>query len=465
MSFITTFRFIHDEIGLSTLRSAGYDVYAIILVRMIRLIGFGSTSLILALYLKQLVSDESYIGYFMTLTFLGDLISSFYFSLITDQVGRKKILVLCSVLMVITGVVFGILENYYVLCTVAFLGIMTPSGGEVGPFRTIEQSAIAKLCQFNKDRSDIYSWYTFLGMFCGAIGSAFAGVIIDLTKNKLEYTELDSYKAVFWVYAGLGVISTILCLTISPAIEPTKVLSNNGIDATPSSATEATRLIENETEDEIVDSTRTVTTPKKSFFTFLPQHLSTSTYIIIVKICFLFGLDSFASSLTPLSWQSFYFKHKFDISSSFLGSVFFTTGLISGITSLASTSMTKRLGAVITMAATHLPASFLLTMIPIPLTMQVTLAILILRSSIQSMDVAPKHVFLAALVPDEDRTAVFGFVNVVKTLAQIIGPSIVGVMTKNGLQWLTFIIAGSLKIVYDLGVLFTFMTYNRHSEH
>ena len=60
------------------------------------------------------------------------------------------------------------------------------------------------------------------------------------------------------------------------------------------------------------------------------------------------------------------------------------------------------------------------------------MGILVVRACTQTMDVAPKHVFLATLVSDSDRTAVFGFVNVVKTLAQVVGPSIVGVITQRG---------------------------------
>lgn len=121
--------FLIDEIGLYTLSNAGTDVYIIILLRMIRLIGFGATSLILALFLKSLGIPEQYIGLFMTLTFIGDLVSSFLLSIITDQIGRKKMLLACSVLMTLTGAVFGSFENYYVLVITAILGILTPSGG------------------------------------------------------------------------------------------------------------------------------------------------------------------------------------------------------------------------------------------------------------------------------------------------------------------------------------------------
>ena len=67
------------------------------------------------------------------------------------------------------------------------------------------------------------------------------------------------------------------------------------------------------------------------------------------------------------------------------------------------------------------------------------MGILVVRACTQTMDVAPKHVFLATLVSDSDRTAVFGFVNVVKTLAQVVGPSIVGVITQRGAQWISIV--------------------------
>ncbi|KAI5958037.1 hypothetical protein KGF57_002845 [Candida theae] len=464
MSVSSWLSFVSSEIGLSTLFNSSWDVYIIIALRMIRLIGFGSTSLILALYLKTLGIDESYIGFFMTLTFVGDLTTSFLLSLVTDQIGRKRVLVLCSVLMLATGVVFTTLDNYYLLLVTAVIGILTPSGGEVGPFRTIEQSSIASLCN-QTERSDIYAWYTFLGSFCAAFGSFVAGSIIDLTRREWGFNEIESYKSVFGLYCVLSLIGVILSLFISSAIEPKKIVARDeegavegdaaGTESSSASASETTQLL---------GQPKPKPKPKGTFFNLLP-HLSPDVYLTVLKISLLFGLDSFASSLTPLSWTSYYIKQKFGIPSSYLGSVFFITGFISGATSLGSTSMTKRLGPVVTMVATHLPASILLAVLPFPNSFKVTLTILVLRASVQTMDVAPKHVFLAATVPDDDRTAVFGFVNVVKTLAQIVGPSIVGVLTEKGLQWVTFTVGGSLKVVYDLGVLFTFLTLNKNGAY
>lgn len=443
--------FITDEIGLRTLLKARCDVYILILLRMLRLVGFGATSLILVLFLKSIGIAEQFIGLFMTLTFIGDLVSSFLLYMITDQIGRKKIMILCCLLMAITGVVFALSENYYFLVITAILGVLTPSGGEVGPFRTIEQSSIASLVP-HEERSDIYAWDTFLGTFCSAIGSIFAGTLIDFVQGNFGFSVAQSYKCVFWAYSFLAVICVILCLFITNDIEVKP--EEDSID---DDASETTRLITQPEE-------ATTTTKKKRNFTLLPP-LTPDTYLIVLKLSLLFGLDSFASSLTPLSWISYFIKNKFDVPSSYLGSVFFTTGFISGFSALGSTPLTKRFGAVVTMVFTHLPASILLALVPVPSSFKVTLIILIIRSCTQTMDVAPKHVFLATLVPDSQRTAVFGFVNVIKTLSQVVGPSIVGVITQHGAQWITFVIAGSLKATYDIGILITFLTYNRHRVH
>lgn len=442
-------RFVAEEIGLFTLVQSNSDVFLIILLRMMRLLGFGATSLILVLYLKELQMLEQAIGFFMTLTFVGDLVSSFLLAIAADVMGRRFTLVLSLVIMTVTGLVFSHFENYYLLAAVAVIGILTPGGGEVGPFRSIEQSAIASLAD-GPQRSDVYAWYTFLGTFCAALGSVLCGSLVAYT-NEHGYSLLESYKTAFLAYSGLSLASVVLSLAISSRIELLEEQKR------PHETSETTRLIESTPQDE--------QQPKKKFkFQFLPA-LDSSVYAIVWKLSILFALDSFASSFVSNSWQTYFIEQKFKVSPAFLGSVFFTTGIVSGVMSLLGTTLTKRLGAVVTMVATHLPASILLALVPFPSSLKITLAILVVRASTQTMDVAPKHVFLAALIPAKDRTAVFGWVNVVKTLAQVIGPTVTGGLTNRGLQWLTFVIAGSLKATYDVGILATFLAYNRHSGH
>jgi MFS family permease len=72
------------------------------------------------------------------------------------------------------------------------------------------------------------------------------------------------------------------------------------------------------------------------------------------------------------------------------------------------------------------------------------------------MDVAPRSAFLAAAVLPEERTAIMGAINVVKTSAQSLGPLITGVLAEKGMFWVAFVAAGTLKACYDFGMLAMF---------
>ncbi|CAG86539.1 DEHA2C17600p [Debaryomyces hansenii CBS767] len=462
--------FFAEEIGLKTLAKSNKDVFIIILLRMLRLTGFGATSLILVLYLKQIGFKEQFIGMFMTVTFIGDLVTSFLLAIAADIIGRKNVLIFSSIAMTLTGICFVLFENPFLLTAIAALGILTPYGGEVGPFRSIEQSSLASLAP-PEQRSDIYAWYTFLGTFCAAVGSIVCGTLVDYMNTHLDYSLAASYKIAFLGYSVLSFLTIILSYFISIRVEWTsdeQAKKDQSSNQAGTGQDETSQLLGPESspqpQDQQGDREQDQTKPKESTFKFLPT-LNKSILVIVIKLSLLFALDSFASSLISTSWISYYIKEKFDASASYLGSVFFITGIISSFTSLLSTSLTKRLGPVVTMVVTHLPSSILLALVPFPTSLKFTMAILILRASTQSMDVAPKHVFLATLVPSSDRTAVFGWVNVVKTLAQVIGPTITGFFTVYNIQWICFVIAGSLKVTYDVGILATFLSYNRHTNH
>lgn len=468
-------KFISEEIGLVTLLTSSRDAHLIILLRMIRLIGFGGTSVILVLYLREAKFDEQLIGLFMTLTFIGDLVTSFVLSLSADKCGRKSVLIFSSAVMLLTGACFVFFENHALLTAVAVVGILTPSGGEVGPFRSIEQSSIASLAESGQ-RSDLYAWYQFLGSFSAALGAIMWGQIVDYANYKLEYSLLDSYRVAFLAYCVIALITLIMSFCFSERIEWSSEVTKASIDNGENRPMETQPLLAEQGNKDVVspDSTGastpasnsetqplTLKQEKKSLIHRLFPTLHPSTYTLVLKLSMLFALDAFGSSLVSNSWQSYYIKQKFHISPTSLGSVFFITGIVSSITSLLSTSLTKRLGPIVTMVATHLPASLMIALIPAAKSMTITMSILVFRASTQSMDVAPKHVFLASLVPSETRTAVFGWVNVVKTAAQAVGPTLVGYLTHAGMQWLAFVIGGALKSVYDLGILAYFLAFNR----
>jgi len=159
------------------------------------------------------------------------------------------------------------------------------------------------------------------------------------------------------------------------------------------------------------------------------------------------------------SWISFFFHIKFDLAEGKLGSIFFVTSIIAAFSMLIASSLAKRIGNIQTMVFTHLPSSIFLTLIPVPHTPQFAILFLVLRSCTQSMDTAPRSAFLASVVRPNERTAVLGVTNVVKSIAQSIGPLITGIFAGRDLFWLSFVVAGSLKVTYDLGILATFVRH------
>lgn len=81
------------------------------------------------------------------------------------------------------------------------------------------------------------------------------------------------------------------------------------------------------------------------------------------------------------------------------------------------------------------------------------------------MDVAPRSAFLAAIVQPQERTAMMGLINVVKTTSQSLGPFITGALADQKLFWVSFICAGSLKACYDLGMLALFKNHERERKN
>jgi MFS family permease len=116
------------------------------------------------------------------------------------------------------------------------------------------------------------------------------------------------------------------------------------------------------------------------------------------------------------------------------------------------------------MVFTHLPSAIFLALIPIPAQVHWSLVFLVLRACTQSMDTAPRAAFLAAIIPPSDRTAILGIMNIVRGWGFSIGPLITGVLADSSLFWLAFVCAGSLKAVYDLGLLAMFKNHERDRE-
>ncbi|KAJ9300262.1 hypothetical protein DTO271G3_2379 [Paecilomyces variotii] len=438
---------VTDELGLASVWQSSRDVKLLCLQRFVRLFAYGGSTLILVSYLSALNISEDRVGLFMTLTLAGDVVISFFLTLYADKMGRKTVLALGSALMASSGVIFALFSDYWILLAAAVFGVISPSGNEIGPFRAVEESTLAHLTP-HEILSDIFAWYSLIGTAGTALGMITSGWIINWLQVSKEWDFISAARAIFYIYAIIGGIKFILSLALTSKVEAEK---KNKKPQRPQDQQQAP----NETEPllgEAADEAPVQPQRKMPFLASLDKQLAS----LFVQLAVLFALDAFASGLAPLSWVTYFFKKKFDIPEGKLGSIFFTTSIISAASMLVASSIAKRIGNVKTMAFTHLPSAVCLAMIPIPSSLPLALTFLILRSCTQSMDVAPRSAFLASVLPSDKRTAIMGAINVVKTCAQSLGPFLTGILASLNLFWVSFVLAGSLKAIYDVGILISF---------
>lgn len=437
-----------EEIGLVSLYSSPRDTKLIILQRFVRLFAYGAATLILVSYLSTLGISDARIGLFMTLTLAGDVVISFFLTLITDSIGRRFMLALGAGLMATSGVIFGLFGNYWILLAAAVFGVISPSGNEVGPFKAIEESTLAHLSSADETPA-IFAWYSLIGSLGIAGGMMTCGWVVQTLQSKKDLGYVGAYKVIFFAYAVIGLVKLALAISLSKNCE----LESNLKQAEDSE--EAPLL-----SDQNANATAK---PKKTRKPLL-QPISKESRNIFMILAILFALDNLGSSIAPLAWITNYFKRKFNLKESYLGSLFFTTSIIQALSVLVAASLAKRLGNVKTMVFTHLPSSIALALLGIPNSAPLAIALLIFRASTQSMDTAPRSAFLAAILLPNERTSIMGAINVVRTGAQSIGPIITGILVENNLFWVAFLIAGSMKAVYDLSILGVFANYQREER-
>src|SRR5574339_930536 len=142
--------------------------------RMIRMFCYGLLSVILALYLAELGLREAQIGLLFTLTLAGDAAISLWLTTSADRWGRKRTLVLGALLMAGAGLAFVLTHNVILLILAAIIGVISPSGNEIGPFLSVEQAALTQLVP-DRERTRFFAWYNLAGSFATATGALASG--------------------------------------------------------------------------------------------------------------------------------------------------------------------------------------------------------------------------------------------------------------------------------------------------
>ena len=155
---------------LEALRTLSRDGWLLFGTRFARLFAYGLIAVVLVLYLAELGLNDGQIGMLLSLTLVGDIAVSLLITTRADRVGRRFMLVIGALLMAIGGIVFAMTDSFAILLLAATVGVLSPTGGEVGPFLPIEQAALSHIVP-ESFRLDVFAWYNLVGSVATAIGA------------------------------------------------------------------------------------------------------------------------------------------------------------------------------------------------------------------------------------------------------------------------------------------------------
>lgn len=448
------------EFGITSVLASPRDAHLVILMRTTRMMAFGAVSLIFALFLSAIGFSDLAIGVFMTATLAGDVIVSLVVSLLADALGRRRVLFAGAALMAASGFAFVVFENYWILLLAAVLGVVSATGGDFGPFRSVEESTLAHLTTA-ATRPDVMSWYVTMSSLGSAMGTEISGKVIKALKarsdgkdNKANTTRV--YHAMFWVYVVAGAVSMAATSLMTAKSEA---------DVSPLRAPQrddeaAEGLLETDDEGQGVAETAT-TKEKESLWTRLtPQNVlrivSPESRGVVIKLWVLLTIDSLADGMVSYGLTNYYLARKFDLSESFLGDVMSICYVLAAVSTIFASPLSRRLGLVNTMVFTHIPSSAAVLFFPLPQGLALTMVLLFIRTGLNNMDQGPRAALISAVVKPGERTAVMGITATLRTLAATLGPSLTGFLANSNRFWIAYVLAGALRLGYDFGLWYLF---------
>ncbi len=388
--------------------------------RIFRLFAYGFLGLVLVLYLRALGYAEARVGVLLAFTLLGDAAISLTITTRADRLGRRRMLLLGAGLMVFGGAGMAVLDNFWLLLGAAIIGVLSPSGNEIGPFLAIEQACLAEVIR-DEDRTRVFAWSHVLGFTANALGALAGGWLADVLQRR-GWTPLASYRALLWLYAAFGMGLFVIFIWLGRNVEAPKADPAAGRGVIPVS-----------------------------------WHGLHEAKGHVARLSALFTLDAFGGGFIVQSFVAYWFHRKFGVDLATLGGIFFGTTLLSGLSALAAVPLAKRFGLLNTMVFTHLPSNVLLMLVPFMPTLWLAVGVLLARHLIAQMDVPTRQSYVNAIVPAAERSAANGITTTIRQVGTALGPlaagPLMGIPAAAG--W-CFVISGALKSAYDLVIWRTF---------
>jgi len=383
--------------------------------RIVRTFSYGFLSVILAIYLKLIGFSDIAIGLVLTATLVNSVFFNLFSSAYADKIGRKNTLILFAVLMIVSSVIFFVTDNYVALVIAALVGTINVTGSEVGAFLSLEQALLPQTVKTVQKRNSIFAIYNAVGTFAMSAGVLLSGLPSVLQNYGLD--KISAIKSLFLIYAACAVAVLAIYLALSKNIEVKDNAPKSGLSL---------------------------------------KHISPKSRGIIAKMSTLFAVDSFGGGFVIQSIVSFWFYTRFGADLTSLSYIFAIAGVLTAISYMASTKIASKIGLVNTMVFTHIPSNILMILLAFAPSFSIAISLFFARMSLSQMDVPTRQSYLMGVVGENERIPAAVFTNTSRNISQAVSPSLSGIIISTLSLSAPFVVGGVLKIVYDVGIFFSF---------
>ena len=364
------------------------------------------------------------VGIITTTTLVGSGLLTLLAGFQAYRFAYRTLLLIAAMLMAATGFGFAAIASFWPLLLIAFVGTLNPSSGDVSVFLPLEHAVLSRFVE-DRLRTAVFARYSLVGALVAAAGALAAG-LPDVMSTAIQIDTKVALQAMFALYGVIGLLSAAIYATL------------------PGKTGTA------ETEE----------------LTHKPDHAPLKkSRKIVYTLAALFSLDALGGGFVVQSMLALWLFQKFQLSTAVAGTIFFWAGLFSALSYLAAVRIADRFGLVNTMVFTHLPANVLLILIPFMPTLGWAIALLLARSLLSQMDVPTRSSYVMAIVPPAERAAAASITTVPRSLASAAGPLLAGYLLSISTFGWPLVIAGSLKIIYDVLLLRMFRTVRPPEEH
>jgi MFS family permease len=389
--------------------SESSHVNRLLVAKGLRAFGDGYVSLLLPLYLLALGFSPLQVGIIATTTLIGSGLLTLVVGLHAWRYHYRSLLLAASVLMAGTGFGFALLTDFWPLMLVALVGTLNPSSGDVSVFLPLEHAVLSRVVT-DRQRTATFARYSLVGSLLAAAGSLAAALPATIVSMS-GMSSTNAIQAMFVLYALMACASGLVYRGL-----PTALVTDVHQPMAP------------------------LQKSKKTIYT----------------LAALFSLDAFAGGFVVQSMVALWLYQRFDMSMATAGVVFFWTGVLSAASYLVAVRVAGRFGLVNTMVFTHIPSSVCLILLPFVPDVSYAIALLCVRSALSQMDVPTRSSYVMAIVTPAERPAAASITSVPRSLASAMSPFLAGYMLGLSTFGWPLVVAGGVKIVYDLLLLAMF---------